>query len=99
MNKPVAQLELIKAEPTSRVEPKAYADTPAENDGVQPFSWEHDDEDIILEEQPRTAVYENRSGAVVILQESTGVYDDDQIVRIRPENVPALIKALKGYVR
>jgi hypothetical protein len=57
------------------------------------FDWLADAVDIVIPEQPETAVYVNTAGAIVIRQRAD--YDDDPIIRIRPECVGALIARLR----
>lgn len=55
-----------------------------------PFDPEHGD--LILPEQPPTAVYVNVAGAVVIRQLRD---DDDVLVLVRPEHIEKLVAALR----
>jgi hypothetical protein len=88
MNKPLPpdQLELIE---------KALAGTKAD----EPNRFGADDDTVIIKSQPAVCVYENVYGAIVIAQEASPGDEDDHYVKIRPEHVPTLIKALKEYCR
>ena len=58
------------------------------------FDWSG--EDVAIEWQGAIAVYENESGGVVIRQQG----DDgkgDQFVIVRPQNIDALIAALRPW--
>ena len=50
--------------------------------------------DIVIPAQHEIEVYENSSGAVVLKMDAGGVYDEDQVVVIRPEHVDAVVAAL-----
>lgn len=56
------------------------------------FDWFRD-ESVIMREQPATAVYQNKGGAIVIRQEKTW-QEEDPFVFIRPEFIPTLVRAL-----
>src|SRR3546814_13228500 len=60
---------------------------------VRPFSWTEDRDDIVLPEQPETAVYINAYGFVVIRQNGWPD-DEDAIVKIDPHNVPLLVAVM-----
>lgn len=63
------------------------------------FDWNDlDSEDDILGHQARTSIYENVRGAIVIRQEAGPLEEDDAWVIIRPENIPALIAALRRHL-
>jgi hypothetical protein len=56
--------------------------------------WTRDDvgEDLVIHEQPETAVYLNTSGAIVVRQRAaSGDEDEDVVAVIRPEFAAALI--------
>jgi hypothetical protein len=64
--------------------------------GPDRFDWGSGNPDIVIHEQPVTAIYLNPYGAVVIRQESrTGDNDDDPFVIFTRENLLALINRLK----
>src|SRR3546814_3178854 len=60
---------------------------------VRPFSWTEDRDDIVLPEQPETAVYINAYGFVVIRQNGWPD-DEDAIVKIDPHNGPLLVAVM-----
>jgi hypothetical protein len=64
--------------------------------GPRDFDWQRDEGDIVIPYQPRTAVYENTCGTIVIRQENYSD-DDDVVVLVTPENLPALIAALQAF--
>ena len=98
MNKHVPQLELV---PTTAVaaKPNPAPVDPQPDDDLEssPFDWIKDQADIVLQEQPAIAVYTNPYSAVVIRQKRDYGEDDD-VIYVRPENVPTLIAALKRLV-
>ncbi len=53
------------------------------------FHW--DDEDVVLQEQPRTAVFLNEDGAVVVRQQNWP--EDDSTVLIQPQNAIRFVLA------
>jgi hypothetical protein len=68
-----------------------------EPEGVD-FDWVADKSDVVIPEQPATAVYVNLQGEIVIRQQCLDG-DDDPIIRLRPENVGALIAALRRHAQ
>jgi hypothetical protein len=103
MNKPVAQLELVpavaidvKPEPKTATAEKVIADL--EQDEFEQKLWDPNSPEVCIPDQPPIACYENPYGAVVIRQRSTSAFDDDSVVIVRPENIPALIAAMKRYL-
>lgn len=60
----------------------------------EPRRWDADDPDVVIQAQPRTGVWTNPFGAIVICQEAAEYGDDDPFVMIRPENIDALIRGL-----
>jgi hypothetical protein len=74
--------------------PATYRDEP---EGID-FDWITDKSDVVISEQPATAVYVNLQNAIVIRQESCNG-DDDPIIRIRPHNIEALIERLRTVAR
>ena len=91
MNKPVS---------TEQLRPHPAVDlSPSDDDDSRDFDWTTDRGDVCIEEQPRTAVYRNTVGAIVIRQEAHPYADDgDPCIRIWPDRLPALITALKRYL-
>jgi hypothetical protein len=63
----------------------------AGDDDDQQFEW-CDNDAVVLQEQPPTAVYINPFGAVVIRQQS--MVGDDPCLLFRPEHIPTLIARL-----
>ena len=59
-------------------------------EGIQPTPTA----DIIVPAQHEIEVYENSSGAVVLKMDAGGIYDEDQIVIIRPEHVDAVVAGM-----
>jgi hypothetical protein len=54
--------------------------------------------DMVIPHQPAIAVYENTSGAVVIIQAATDYQGEDPIILVRPENLDALIVSLRKFL-
>lgn len=79
---------LILADTLNRIEAARQAE--AEPEG---FDWATDD-DVIIRRQPRTAVYWNRMGNVVIAQEAEWNDDGDPYLLFDPQSLPALIHKL-----
>jgi hypothetical protein len=57
------------------------------------FDW-HDDSAVVLREQPATAIYPNRNGAIVIRQEHPWDEDSDTIVILQPQNARRVANAI-----
>lgn len=57
------------------------------------FDW-CDDDAVALHEQPATAVYIARDGAIVIRQERTWDEDGDTLVIIQPEHAKTVAEAI-----
>ncbi|MFW8587484.1 hypothetical protein ACOJBM_29225 [Rhizobium beringeri] len=73
--------------------------------GFQPVTPEPEEDfdwkgpDVIINEQPTTAVYRNTRNGIVIRQEMTGLDDEDQYVFFSTDgDVRTLIKALKRQI-
>ncbi len=107
MNKPVAQLELVPAEPASdplsSLPPKAkkiveQALAEAETPDRIGNEWNADNPDLLVNCQPATQVYTNNFGQLVIIQEGRD-YDDDPFVRFDRVHVPKLIARLQDFLR
>lgn len=59
------------------------------------FNWDPEDRDVIVPAQPAIAVYKNAWDQAVIRSEALDSHrDEDQIVRISVEHIPAVIRAL-----
>jgi hypothetical protein len=56
--------------------------------------WRSHPEAVLLEQQPRTAVYRNEAGAIVIRQEDGSGACGDPFVTILPEHLPRILAAL-----
>jgi hypothetical protein len=63
--------------------------------GDGPFDW--DEVGTTIAHQPRTSIYWNKNGQVVIRQEGE-VFEDDPYVFFSVESLPALIEALQWYL-
>jgi hypothetical protein len=102
MNKPPTQLELEQANTThaphldSEHVPNLQAaiERLTAQPGPDDFDWHAGNPDIVIREQPQTAVYENPYGCIVIRQEARDD-NDDPLVYFVPENIPALIRRLQ----
>ncbi len=64
------------------------------HDDGRPFDWREMQASVVLHEQPTTAVYSNVNGHIVIRQEGPD-FEDDAIVTIAPENLEAVIHAMR----
>lgn len=64
------------------------------HDDGRPFDWSQMQDSVVLREQPTTAVYSNVNGHIVIRQEAE-VFEDDPYVTIAPENLEAVIHAMR----
>jgi hypothetical protein len=60
-----------------------------------PFSWDDDKDSVVLLEQPRTAVYTNPNGCIVIRQEAAWDEEVDPVIIIAPANIPTLVHVLQ----
>jgi hypothetical protein len=67
-------------------------------DPVGPTRWSADDPDVVIPEQPATAVYKNAMGGVVICQQRGWNEGEDPFVWIQPRNLPAHIAALQRHL-
>ncbi|MGO7279395.1 hypothetical protein ACCT18_29530 [Rhizobium ruizarguesonis] len=71
--------------------------TSAKSDQEERFDWKGSD--VIIDEQPTTAVYRNTRNGIVIRQEMTGLDDEDQYVFFSTvDDVRTLINALKREI-
>jgi hypothetical protein len=59
------------------------------------FSWDPENEDVIVPDQLALAVYRNHWGQVVIRQERAWDEEDDVYVRINMESLPKVIARLQ----
>jgi hypothetical protein len=62
----------------------------------EPGYWSADNPDLVIPNQPATAVYQNPFGQVVIRQEDF-FGDDDDVIHISPRNIPDLIARLRSF--
>lgn len=60
------------------------------------FDWSDKNPDVVIPEQPRSAVYWNDRGQLVIRQERSPLEPDDSFVFFNPESLPALIAAIQA---
>jgi hypothetical protein len=61
------------------------------------FDW-GDPELVAIPSQPSVAVFRNHWGDIVIRQEGINMDGSDMWVRVRPENLPALIRVLAAEI-
>jgi hypothetical protein len=78
--------------PPSRSYPEVV---PTAKPRIEPPRWGVDDPDVIIREQPATAVFENVYGAIVIRHQAAWDEESDPYVWIQP---PAIIAALQRYL-
>jgi hypothetical protein len=76
-------------------EPLGTSQAPKQNEDDD-FDWSSDANDnvIVIREQPETAIYFNRYGALVMRQKSADWSEDDQIVFIKRPNMAGFIDRL-----
>jgi hypothetical protein len=85
MNKPLDLLTAAANAQPVETEP-GYSDAE--------FSWEDNDDDVIIRSQPAIACYWNPRGEVVIRREGSK-YEDDHFVFLQVAHLDALITRLK----
>jgi hypothetical protein len=68
-----------------------------EADDFEKKLWNADSAEMVIKSQPAIAVYDNNYGDIVVRMEAD-YPDEDPIVRVRPENLRALITALQRYL-
>lgn len=111
MNKPVKQLELEPAnEPKANgtaailaaagltpVQAAKVETILAEAGPCDDFDWNIPDDSIVVPPRPGVAVYRNRQNDVVVRVQNTNNPNDDgdHFAFIKPESLPAVIKALQ----
>lgn len=83
MNKPISKFD-FGLEAASTVVPSPAPDIPQDRD----FDWVDDRADLVIHEQPATAVYISSDGTIVIRQHRWP--DEDAVVHFRPENLTLL---------
>jgi hypothetical protein len=89
---PVLELNgatLVPPEPSTAA-PAGAGPKAAEDDR---FDWNEDDA-VLIETQPPTAIYRGGAGHVVIRQERRDYEDDDRIILILPDFLDRVIKRL-----
>jgi hypothetical protein len=64
----------------------------------EPERWSPHDDTVIIHEQPAIRVYVNQYDEVTIMRKSVWDKDEDEAIYIRPENLPALIRALQKFL-
>ena len=57
------------------------------------FDWNNDDS-IVLQEQPATAIYHNRHGVIIIRQKADWDAEHDTFAYLTPENAVTFMEAL-----
>lgn len=62
------------------------------------FNW-HNDDSIVLREQPATAIYTNRHGTLVIRQKAEWDAEHDTFAFVTPENAIVFMEALAKVAR
>ena len=90
------ELPLAQAGPPKPIAQSGPPQRPAPEQG---FDWSPDNPDVVLPEQPATAVYMNPWGQVVIRQERAWNDEDDSYVRISLHNVQCLIDRLQAVMQ
>lgn len=85
--KPACTVEAAVIDPALEQSPE---DAPEDGEN---FSWTSD-ENVVLREQPATAVYFNQSGGLVIRQERAWYQDDDPFIHIAPNCIEEFIDKL-----
>ena len=61
------------------------------------FDWKDLEDDLVVPRQRAIAVYENQNGEVVIRQAGDHP-DEDSIIVLHTNHVPALIEALQRHI-
>ena len=69
----------------------------AELEDADNFDWSDNNPRVVIPEQPRTAVYWNPRGQLVIRQERGPLEEDDNFVFFNPDSLKALIAELQGH--
>jgi hypothetical protein len=78
--------------------PREPQDPDDNRDDDNRFDWSEED-NVVCHEQPRSAVYFNPRGQVVIRQQADyHAFDEDSFVFFSIENVPALIESLRALI-
>ena len=89
-----------KVEPrvSALVELLATAAKPKPDDDEDAFNWQRDKDEICIEHQPAVAVYRGGAGHVVVRQESPDGHDEDDVLLVTLDNLPALITKLQTFL-
>ena len=59
------------------------------------FQWNTDDADaVILQHQPRTAVYSSKTGNIIVRQEADAMQEHDDLIYLTPHGALAIAWAL-----
>jgi hypothetical protein len=85
--------------PSPPVSPAACPPPPGVVDKPKYDPFDPKEGDMVIPHQPAIAVYENTSGAVVIIQCSDDPDQDDPIILVRPEHVEKLIARLRKVAK
>jgi hypothetical protein len=85
-------------EAIKRIEVAEAATAALAPDDPDDFNW-HDDESIVLREQPATAIYTNKHGVLVIRQKGDWDAEHDTFAFITPENAVVFMEALAKVAR
>jgi hypothetical protein len=80
------------------VAPRACPPPPGVADAPKYDPFDPKEGDMVIPHQPAIAVYENTSGAVVIIQAASDYQGEDPIILVRPENLDALIVRLRKFL-
>jgi hypothetical protein len=80
------------------VSPRACPPPPGVVDEPKYDPFDPKEGDIVVPHQPAIAVYENTTGAVVIIQVASSYDNEDPIIMVRPENLAALIVSLRKFL-
>jgi hypothetical protein len=78
--------------------PLTVVDRPIAQARPDDFDWSAGNPDLVIPEQPATAVYENPFGSIVIRQEDRSLEGNDPFICIHPDNLGALIDRLHTFL-
>jgi hypothetical protein len=81
------------------VSPSACPPPPGVVDEPKYDPFDPKSEELVIPHQPAIAVYENTSGAVVIIQCTSDPDQDDPIILVRPEHVEKLVARLRKVAK
>jgi hypothetical protein len=95
--------ERLKETTTSHMEtlqqPTNVSATPRPEPKKPDFEWGHENEAVLIHDQPTIAVYAKIRDQVVIRSEGDGYWTEDQWVFISRVHLPVLISRLQEYER